>query len=315
MRVTRIVAALLLAGGVLAACSSGGSDPAPSSTSRAPATTAPSTSIPSGSSTAACGRAGTPPSRYESVVVFSFENRTWSDVGLGFGPEMPYLHQVGQQCAYFRDWTETDVRQNSLTQYVGQVTGARQPGTVNDCSPSRECSTDADSIFRQLRTSHRRAVSWVEGATEPCSATNNAARHVPALYLWAPQDRAHCDQQVRPLSELDVDHLPAFSFVTPNLCNDGHDCGNATVDSWAHDHIQPVLDSKAYRAGKVAVFVWYDEDQPVPNLWITPTATHGPLDVVGAGAAGTLRAWEDMLGLPCLANACTAPDMRAPAKS
>jgi len=28
-----------------------------------------------------------------------------------------------------------------------------------------------------------------------------------------------------------------------------------------------------------------------------------------------LRAWQSMLGLPCLANACTAPDMRAAASS
>jgi hypothetical protein len=247
--------------------------------------------------------------------VFSFENRTWNDVGLGFGPQMPYLHQLGQQCAFFRTWTETDRQQNSLTQYVGQITGARQPGTVNDCSPSRTCSTDADSIFRQLRTSRRRAVNFVEGATEPCSAANNAPRHVPALYLWAPQDRAHCADQVRPLDDLDLEHLPAFAFVTPNLCNDGHDCGNGTVDTWARAHIQPVLDSPAYRAGKVAVFVWYDEDTPVPNLWITPTAARGPLDVEGAGAAATLRAWQEMLGLPGLEQACTAPDMRPAARS
>jgi hypothetical protein len=247
------------------------------------------------------------------VVVFAFENRTWHDVGLGFGPEMPYLHDLGRQCASFRTWAETDPHQTSLTQYVGQVTGARQPRTVDDCSPSRACSTRADSIYRQLRTSGRRAVSYVEGAAAPCRADNNAPRHVPALYLWAPADRAHCRQQVRPLADLDVEHLPAFAFVTPNECHDGHDCGNRTVDAWARRHIDPVLDSAAYRAGKVAVFVWYDEDRPVPNLWITPTAAPGPLDLPGAGATGTLRAWEDMLGLPCLAGACTAPDMRAAA--
>jgi hypothetical protein len=264
---------------------------------------------------AACGRAGSPPARYRSVVVFAFENRTWSDVGLGFGRRMPYLHQLGRQCAWFRTWDETDPGQNSLAQYVGQVTGARQPGTVNDCSPSARCSTGADSIFRQLRHDGRRAVSFVAGATGPCRADHNAPRHVPALYLRAPEDRRHCDDQVRPLRDLDVRHLPAFSFITPNECDDGHNCGNRTVDGWARRHIQPVLDSKAYRRGKVAVFVWYDEDRPVPNLWITPTARRGPIDLSGAGAAGTLRAWQSMLGLHCLEAACTASDMRAPARS
>jgi hypothetical protein len=137
------------------------------------------------------------------------------------------------------------------------------------------------------------------------------------LYLWGADDRAHCSEQVRPLREFDTNHLPAFAFVTPTLCNDGHDegCGNSVVDAWARQHVQPVLDSSAYRAGKVAVFIWYDEDHPVPNLWIAPTAKPANITMQGAGYAGTLRAWQSMLGLPCIANACSAPDMRAAVNS
>jgi hypothetical protein len=262
-----------------------------------------------------CGNAGPAPTRYESIVVFSFENRTWNAVGLGFGSAMPYLHSLGQQCAWFPNWTETNAAQNSLTQYVGQVTGAFRPGTINDCSPSARCSTTSDNIFRQGRHAGLRAINYVEGASGPCSASGNAAKHIPELYLWGADDRAHCDEQVRPFSEFDPDDLPAFSFITPTLCNDGHDCGNHVVDTWAQSHIAAVLASRAYRAGKVAVFVWYDEDHPVPNLWITPTARAGPINVPSAGYAGTLRAWEAMLGLPCLANACTKADMRIPANS
>jgi hypothetical protein len=257
-----------------------------------------------------CGNAGDPPGHYSSVVVFSFENRTWNEVGLGFGPAMPYLHELGQQCSYFTDWTETDTAQNSLTQYVGQVTGAMQPGTVDDCSPSPTCSTQADNIFRQARVAGKVAVNYVEGATTGCSDEGNAAKHVPALYMWGDDDRAYCDAQVRPLSEFDPNAPPDFAFISPTLCNDGHDCSDATVDAWAKANIQPVLDSGAYRAGKVAVFVWYDEDRPVPNLWITPTAARGPSALEGAGFAGTLKAWEAMLDLPCLGQACNAPDMR-----
>jgi phosphatidylinositol-3-phosphatase len=248
-------------------------------------------------------------------VVFSFENRTWPAVGgVGFG-SMPYLHARAVQCAFFADWTETDTGQNSLAQYVGQVTGARQAGTINDCAPSATCSTDADNNFRQARRAGLVAINYVEGASTSCSAAGNASKHVPALYLWGADDRAHCNEQVRPLRDLDVNDLPNFAFITPTLCNDGHDCSNGTVDAWARAHIQPVIDSAAFKAGKVAVFVWYDEDHPVPNLWITPTASPGVHTSGGAGYAGTLAAWESMLGLPCLANACTAPDMRAAANS
>jgi len=227
---------------------------------------------------------------------------------------MPYLHALGATCGYFSDWTEADTNQNSLTQYVGQVTGAPQPGTVNDCSPSSTCSTTADNIFRAARRAGLTAINYVEGATAGCSADGNAAKHVPALYLWGADDRAHCRDQVRPLSEFNAASPPAFAFITPTLCNDGHDCSNAVVDQWAAAHIQPLLESRNYRAGNVAVFIWYDEDHPVPNLWIAPTARGGQQDMPGAGYAGTLKAWESMLGLPCTARACAAPDMRAAVK-
>jgi len=248
--------------------------------------------------------------------VFSFENRTWKKVGgVAFGPAMPYLHSLGSTCASFIDWTETNTKQNSATQYVGQVTGAFQPGVVDDCPPSTKCSTQADNIFRQVRTAGKTAVNYVEGATTACSAGGNAVKHIPALYLWGDNDRSYCGAQVRPFSEFHADALPTFAFVTPTLCNDGHDCDNTVVDNWARAHIQPVLSSAAYRAGNVAVFIWYDEDHPVPNLWIAPTAHSGPQRLTGAGYAGTLAAWESMLGIPCLANACTAPNMRAAANS
>ncbi len=311
-----VVAAVALG----AACgSSGGGTASPSSTSNGrgaprPSSTGatPTAGAPVVTGDRPCSGRGAPPRRYRSVVVFSFENRTWRAVGPGF-EQMPYLRTLARRCAWFTSWDEADPSQNSLSQYVGQVTGAPQPGTVDDCSPSARCSTGADNLFRQARRAGLSAVDYVEGATTPCSAEGNAAKHVPALYMWGDDDRSHCGEQVRPLTELDPERLPAFAFVTPDLCHDGHDCGNDAVDRWASAHVAPVLRSAAYRAGKVAVFIWYDEDRPVPNLWLAPTARAGPVTLPGAGYAGTLAAWESMLGLPCLAHACHAADMRAAA--
>ncbi len=307
MRRPLILASLVVV--VLSACSSS----TPTATKRPKPTTAPeptSTSAARPSNQSPCGKTTTPPTHYDSVVVFSFENRSWDEVGAGFGPAMPYLHDLGTQCSWFPDWTEIDRSEKSLAQYVGQVIGTTEPTAVADCKPSVTCHTTEDSIFRQLRLAGRRAVNYVEGATTPCSDEGNKPKHIPALYLWGADDRAHCDAQVRPFSDFDPNRLPAFAFVTPTQCNDGHDCADQTVDAWAREHVQPVLDSAAYRAGKVAVFIWYDESAPVPNLWITPTAAVGARNGVAAGPAGTLRAWQSMLGVPCLKTACSATDLR-----
>src|SRR5436305_9603687 len=121
-----LAAILVAAAALTASCSSSSHPTAPPPTTvvTVPATGAPARAV--------CGNAGHPAAHYSSVVVFSFENRTWNDVGNGFGPKMPYLHTLGQRCSWFPDWTETNTAQNSLTQYVGQVTGAFESRTVND---------------------------------------------------------------------------------------------------------------------------------------------------------------------------------------
>ncbi len=263
-----------------------------------------------GGSSATCNNGAAAPAHYQSVVVFSLENRTWSGVGgVGFGA-MPYLHSLAQSCSSFSSWTEADTSQNSLTQYGAQVTGALQPGLVDDCSPSATCSTTADNIFRQARAAGKSAINYVEGATTGCSASGNVAKHIPSLYMWGANDRTFCSAQTRPYSEFKPASPPSFAFITPSQCHDGHDCSNTTVDNWARTNVRAVLNSAGYKAGHVAVFIWYDEDSPVPNMQIAPTAKPGPFGSGGIGYGSTLKAWESMLGFPCLANACTAPNLR-----
>jgi hypothetical protein len=196
-----------------------------------------------------------------------------------------------------------------LNQYIGETSGVTNTATVNDCSPSTTCRPKDNNVFRQVRLAGGTARSFVEGATTGCSASGNAAKHVPALYYFGTytdgtgthSDHDFCNAEVRPYTEFDPNNLPTYAFVTPTLCNDGHDCSNTVVDDWARANIQPVLDSAAYRAGTVAVFVWYDEDHPVSNLHIAPTTHKGNITQVGVGThAALLKTIEDMLGLPVM---------------
>lgn len=118
-----------------------------------------------------------------------------------------------------------------------------------------------------------------------------AIRHVPALFFHSVTDnQAYCDQHVVPLGTVKVTatgdvfagHLaqdlskikttPAFSFVTPNVCNDGHDdsCigtntegghtgGLVAADQWLKHWMPLILNSPAYRSGQMLVVVTFDE--------------------------------------------------------
>lgn len=259
---------------------------------------------------APCGARVPPPERYRHIVVIMLENRRWPDVGGPGFAAMPYLHGLAQSCAYFPSWNETNPGQNSLTQYIGITSGVDNRSTVNDCSPSPSCRSLDDNIFRQVRVARGVPRSYVEGAVTGCSAAGNAVKHVPALYYFGGDDHSYCATEVRPLTELDADHLPTFAFITPNLCHDGHDCGNATVDSWLSVHLGALLRGADYRAGSTAVFVAYDEDRPVPNLVIAPTARRGPINLPGAGHSAALRTWDEMLGLPLLPPVRAAASLR-----
>ena len=76
------------------------------------------------------------------------------------------------------------------------------------------------------------AVDHTQSAEAPSSALASgdqyAARHNPFVYFHSIIDSPRCDQNVVSLDRLSSDlqsewTTPDFVFVTPNLCDDGHD--------------------------------------------------------------------------------------------
>lgn len=294
-------------GVVATACGSSGSSGSGTTSGSGPSTTA--TTRPAAAAVSAahpCGRDGSPPKTYDHVVMLLEENRTWTGgrtaaVGLGFDAnQMPFLHGLAAQCSWYADWVETNTGQNSLNQYIGLTSGVANTSTTNDCTPSADCRSTDDNIFRQVRQSGGTARSYVDGATEPCSVGTNKAKHIPALYYQGDGDPSHCKAEVRPFTELDPDHLPTYAFVVPDQCHDGHDCGNEDVDRWARSTLTAILDGASYRQGRTLVVVVYDEDQPVPNLLIAPTADAQHITAVTGSHADLLKTVEEVLGLPVL---------------
>ena len=222
---------------------------------------------------------------------------------------MPYLASLARQCTRFADWTESDTGQASATQYVSQFQGDSNHTVRNDCAPSPTCQSTADNLFRQARTAGLTAVNYVEGATTACSSSGNATKHVPAMYFKGADDAAHCAEQVQPYKNFDINHLPNFAFVTPTMCNDGHDCSNTVVDAWVATNVGAVLNSATYAQGRTLVEIWYDEAHPVPNLYIAPTAYTGSV-ATPVTYRSTLRLWQDSLGLGCLSGSCGSTNLR-----
>src|SRR5262249_12892186 len=157
-----------------------------------------------------------------------------------------------------------------------------------------------------------------------------AASHNPAVYYraLAPDCALHDVPYARLGQDLDADVLPAFAFVTPNMCHDMHNCSVATGDAWLARSIGMLTSSAAYRRGTMAIFVTVDEGEDSGSNACTfnthDAGCHVPIVVISpATPAGTrshelynhyslLRTTEEMLGITdYLGMARRARSMRA----
>jgi len=262
---------------------------------------------------------------YEHVVWIFMENHTYGQViGSSEAPfETALAHRCGTATRY------ASVGSPSLANYIGATSGDTQ-GIHDDADPASHPLT-VDNLFRQVRSSGRRAASYEEAMPGPCTLRpqgDYAVKHNPAAYYTGsvPErnggdgDRAACNADDVALGTpaggalagaLDSDSLPAFSLITPNLCNDTHDCGVPTGDQWLEGWVAKLVGSAAYRSGTTAIFVVWDEYTPMPSIVMSPhtapgTVFDGPVDHYSL-----LRTTEELLGIGAfLGQAARAPSLR-----
>jgi phospholipase C len=241
--------ALLIA--ALAACSSSSnSNPAHTRASRAVA------SHPQ----RICGTShASPPHVYRHVVWIWLENKSYDQV-VGNGAA-PYInHTLIPGCGLATNYH--NITHPSLPNYIAATSGlgyAALGRFASDCAPQGSCTTRARSIFAQVRSWR----AYEESMPANCAKRNSgeyAVKHNPPPYYTG---LAGCSSKDVPYARfqrnLRAGTLPAFSFVTPNLCNDSHSCPLTTGDKWLRKQLPGLFESRAYKSGRTAVFITFDE--------------------------------------------------------
>ena len=102
-------------------------------------------------------------------------------------------------------------------------------------------------------------------------ADQYAAKHNPFVYFHSIIDSASCQNNVVPLARLEADlrsadRTASFSFITPNLCHDGHDqpCVNgepgglASANAFLSHWVPMITGSRAFRDGGLLIVI-FDE--------------------------------------------------------
>jgi hypothetical protein len=286
--------------------------PAPSEASE---TSNPTSTVAAGSLAAApCGRRAADTGGYTHVIWIWMENHRWSEV-VGDPSAAPYTATLATQCGTATDYAT--VGAPSLPNYVGATSGSTQ-GIADDGSPP-EHRLVSDNLFRQVRTAGLVERSYEEAMSSPCQQNPSgryAVKHNPAAYYTGGTDSAACQTDDVPFPALTADlaagRLPSFAFVTPDLCDDTHDCGVRTGDAWLARWLPPILSSPAYATGTLAVFVVWDEYTPLPNVFVAPSVPVGTVVAIPVDHFSLLRTTEELLGLPLLGQATSAPSLRGP---
>ncbi len=261
---------------------------------------------------APCGTAASPPARYQHVVWIWMENHDWSSV-IG-NPSAPFVTALAHECG--TDANYSSVGSPSLPNYLGATSGSTQ-GVTDDGDPT-EHSFGADNLFRQVRAAGGTERSFAESMPGNCvlvSQGSYAAKHNPAVYYDGPGDRAACRTDDVPLSGLasvlESGDLSTYTSITPNICDDMHDCSVAVGDRWLATWVPRILASAAYRAGTTALFVVWDEPTPLANVVVAPSVRPGTVSEVPVNHYSLLRSTEEMLGLPALGAAHSATSLRS----
>ncbi|HET6963146.1 MAG TPA: alkaline phosphatase family protein [Acidimicrobiales bacterium] len=279
-----------------------------------PATTGPATTGPAGATTtpgtrpvAGPCRGAAPPAAYTHVVVIVMENRGLDQVN-GTG-SAPYVTGLGRQCGLATGYS--GVAHPSLPNYIAMTSGSTH-GISDDSGPSSH-PLAGPSIFSLLGTGWR---SLQESMPAPCDHSSGgryATKHNPAVYYT---DIAKaCAIQDVPMNDQAPDLSARYTFITPNLCNDGHDCSTSVADHWLSVEVPLILGSAEYRSGGTVLFITWDENDAggslVPTYVVAPSVPPGTTVSTPFTHYSLLRTTEELLGLtPLLGAAATAASMR-----
>jgi hypothetical protein len=270
--------------------------PAPASPPSTAPTTTPNADAP------CTGQAPKPPAH---VIWIWMENHSYNDI-VGNG-SAPFLNRLANQCGLATNYS--GVAHPSLPNYIAATSGDTQ-GIHDDSRPSAH-PLSASSIFSQVAAAGLDWRSYQEDMPANCALTDSgryAVKHNPAAYFTG--IRGDCASRDVPLGSPSSgafasdlrNHLPGFSFVTPNLCNDMHDCSVGTGDAWLSTWIPLIVSSPDYRSGRTVVFITWDEDDGHTGNHVA-TVVLSPSTPSGTRAAGRfdhyslLKTTEQLLGL------------------
>ncbi len=259
------------------------------------------------------------------------ENTPYADV-IG-SAQAPFANALASECGLATNYH--NLTHPSPPNYLGATSGYL--GGTDDCTPF-QCPDSNDNLFRQISSTPGETWKSYEesmqaNCCDPASAANPGLNtvglydslHNPAIcYTDVAAECTRNDVPMGTVSQGTFAHdlatrLPTFSFVTPNKCNDDHDCAVSVGDAYLQSLIGAIVTSRQYRAGHTVIFLTWDEGEGgvsndcaynttdvgchVATLVVSPSTRPGTQTAELFNHYSLLKTTEQLLHLPILGHA------------
>jgi phosphatidylinositol-3-phosphatase len=252
---------------------------------------------------------------FSHIAVIVFENKEFSTV-VG-SRRMPNFNRLAEEYTLLTE--HYAIRHPSLPNYLALI-GGDTFGIDHTCV---DCFINKINLPDLIEEAGYTWKTYQEHMPAPCYKQDTLRyyqKHNPFIYFDDIRlDQARCDRSVVPLDELDKDlasgNLPNFIFITPDICNDAHDCGIEVADAWLQPMVDKLLASPAFHQDGLIILTW-DEGQGnhsccglstgggrVATVLISPLVKNGFQDDTPYTHYSLLRTISEAWGLPLLGHA------------
>ena len=253
------------------------------------------------------GSAASVPS-FNHVFVVIMENHSYGQI-IG-SSSAPYINGLAKSYGLATNYHA--VSHPSLPNYLA-LTGGSTFGITTDCAPS-SCPVNAVNLADRIEGAGRTWRAYMESMPSACDVSTSgtyAVKHNPFVYFNDIRtNAARCAADDVQYTQLSTDlasasTTPNFVWITPNLCNDMHDCSITTGDNWLKANLPTIFNSAAWTGGNSVLFLTWDEDSgtsgnQVATLVISPAVPTGFRSSSAYTHYSLLRTIETAWGLASL---------------
>jgi len=254
----------------------------------------------------ACSRSATSPPEKRHVFVIVMENKTVEQALQG-----PFTASLASEYRVAANYSA--VAYPSLPNYLALTSG--ETYRIRD---DNYRVLPAGGIGAQLTAAGVTWRAYMEGMANGGCLENTYpydVHHNPFAFYGG-----RCPPNVVPFTAMAGDlkgNVPMFSWITPDMCHDQHDCSVSVGDDWLRQTVGMIKQSKAWTANGLLFIVWDEDDGSTDNrvlsLVISPNQSHkvstqaythysllatieDTLGVGRLGQAAGARAMQDLLG-------------------